>query len=130
MAPMSRRIVQGIVFVSGLVNVLAGLGLIVAPDWFVENIGKFPPVNRHFEGDIGAFIIPLGIGTMLAAREPVRNRLMVTVAAAASVLHALNHVYDAIIASAPAAEWLRDVGPLAAIALGMVGVWWMVRRGE
>ena len=51
-----RRLVQWVVALSGAGYTLTGLSQLFAPRWFFENIGKFPPFNRHYVGDLGAFI--------------------------------------------------------------------------
>jgi hypothetical protein len=81
---------------NGVVYVAIGLALIAAPEWFFTSIGAFPPFNRHYEGDLGSFLLPLGAGFLYAARNPAQNVGLLGVAAAGGLLHALNHVYDAL----------------------------------
>ena len=81
---------------SGVSYVLTGIGLLFFPEWFFQNVGTFPPFNRHYTGDLGTYVLPLGVGLLLAAREGPAGRLLVGVAATATSLHALNPVYDAI----------------------------------
>src|SRR5215213_6714494 len=95
---MRAALVRWAVFFGGLFYVLTGLALLFAPQWFFDNIGTFPPFNRHYEGDLGAFGLPLGVGLMLAARNPAQNRLMIGVGVAVSVVHALNHLYESLVA--------------------------------
>ena len=83
-----------IVLISGIFYALTGLALLFLPTWFYTNVGTFPPFNRHYTGDVGAFALPLGIGMMLAWRDPRQHRLVIGVAAGVSVVHALNHLYD------------------------------------
>jgi hypothetical protein len=59
----------------------SGMALMLAPDWFLSNVGNFPPFNRHYEGDLGTFLLPLGVGFIYAARNPVRNAVLLGVAA-------------------------------------------------
>jgi hypothetical protein len=40
------------------------------PRWFYDNIGPYPPFNRHYEADLGTFLIPLGIAMVIGARNP------------------------------------------------------------
>jgi peptidoglycan/LPS O-acetylase OafA/YrhL len=82
--------------VGGIVYAVSGGALLLAPHAFFEHAGHFPPYNRHYEGDAGAFLLPLGVALLLAARRPARHRLLLAFAAAASLLHALNHGYDAL----------------------------------
>ena len=118
------RVVIGVV---GVGYLLIGLALILTPQWFFENIGPFAPFNRHYEGDLGTFILPIGLGLLSAAREPVRHRLFLAVAAGASLLHAGNHIYEGFIGTTPAGRVLQDTGPLIALGLLLVAAWWGAR---
>ncbi|HET7767166.1 MAG TPA: NmrA family NAD(P)-binding protein, partial [Chloroflexota bacterium] len=102
-----------IVALNGLFYVLAGAALLWATEWFYENVGHFPPFNRHYAGDAGAFSLALGLGLLWAARSLRRHRAIVVTALIASVLHTLNHGYDHLLEGATASHWLSDVGPLA-----------------
>jgi len=84
----------------GLLDAAAGAALQLTPQWFFDNIGRFPPFNRHYEGDAGAFLLPIGVGLLIAAWRPDRYRALVWLALAASWLHAANHVVDALATSA------------------------------
>ena len=110
--------------VAGVGYSLTGLALILAPVWFFDNIGPFAPYNRHYEGDLGMFLLPMGLGLLAAAREPHRHRLLLAVAAAGSLLHAVNHLYDAVIGATPATRVIQDVGPLIALGLLVLAAWW------
>ena len=100
-----------------LLHLATGAALLFAPRWFFDTIGTFPPFNRHYAGDLGAFQVGLGVGLALAARDPARHRLLLVAVAAGNVAHALNHAYDAIIGGVPASIWLSDVGPVALAGL-------------
>lgn len=118
----SRRLWPGPVFnrtvivAGGVFYASSGLALLVAPAWFYRTVGPFPPFNRHYSGDLGAFLLPLGVGLLFAAVDGTRHRLVLLVAAGGSVLHALNHVYDAVREAADplhlaAARARRTAGP-------------------
>jgi len=108
--------VQIILGVSGLFYTLTGLALIFLPTWFFTYIGDFPPFNRHYMGDAGAFILPLGIGLLVAVRQPAAHRGVVLVSAAASLLHALNHAYDDWLVRSPFLHWFAETIPLLIFA--------------
>jgi hypothetical protein len=76
-----------IIGATGLFYLLKGVALLVAPDWFFATIGYYPPYNRHYAGDAGALSLPLGIGLLLAARHPARQRSVVGIGAGVSLLH-------------------------------------------
>lgn len=125
---MSRWERAGLLLVGGL-YALSGLALLLAPSWFFENVGTFPPFNRHYAGDAGSFLLPWGVGLLLVARAAVRQRLVVGLAALASALHAANHLYDDWHAFTDASHFLVDTLPLLAAAL-LLGWLWLRLGGE
>ena len=90
------RLTQLVVAAAGAFYTSTGVALLVAPRWFFENVGDFPPYNRHYAGDAGTFILPLGVVLLFAAARPWRHRWVIAIAAAVSTLHAGNHAYDAV----------------------------------
>lgn len=110
---------QAVVALGGIFYTLVGLTMIAAPMWFFENVGHFAPFNRHFIGDLGTFTLPLGIGLLVASRDPLKHRLFLMVVLAASALHTVNHAFDALIAAEPLSHWLVDVLPLALFAAAL-----------
>ena len=76
---------------------LAGIALLFAPMWFFQTIGHFPPFNQHYERDLGSFLLALGIGLLVIIRNPTRHIWVIRVAALGSVLHVINHIYDAVV---------------------------------
>lgn len=109
---MSKRLISALVWFTGLSYLATGAALLLAPTWFYQYIGHFPPFNRHYIGDLGAFTLPLGAGLLLAARDPFRHRLLLGVAAGVSLLHGVNHAYDAVIGRESLLHWLTDAGPI------------------
>jgi hypothetical protein len=124
--PLRVHLARIVVALAGAGTLLAGITLLLAPVWFFEHIGPYSPFNRHYEGDLGAFLIPLGVGLLIAAREPWRHRLLVAVAASASLLHAGNHVFDSVREQASLGHWLGDTVPLLLLA-GLL-LWVVVTR--
>ena len=110
---------QVVLVVAGAIHLLTGLALMLAPEWFFANVGTFPPYNRHYAGDLGAFQIALGVGLLAAVRDPARHRLLVGVIAAGNLLHTLNHAYDAFMGRAALLYWLADSGPLLVMTLAL-----------
>lgn len=117
------RVAQLIVAVSGVLFLLIALALLFAPRWFFENIGLFPPYNRHYEGDLGAFLFAIGAGLLYAARNPAKHRLIIAVAALGSALHVSNHLFDGITASYSLTHWVTDTAPLVLSAVLLLVAW-------
>ena len=123
-------IAQVVVAIAGLTHLLVGLAMLLVPMWFFVTIGTFPPFNRHYTGDMGAFQLALGAGLLVAARTPARQRLLIAIAAAGNLLHMLNHAYDALISRATLGYWLADTGPLLVLTLALllVSAGWLDRE--
>lgn len=117
------RLARVLVSVSGVLFVLTALALLFAPRWFFETMGGLAPYNRHYEGDLGAFMLPLGAGLLYAARDPAKHRLLIAVAAVGSGLHLLNHVFDGVTGQYTLQHWLTDTAPLAVAAALLVAAW-------
>lgn len=122
-----KRIVQAIVGLAGAFYYLTGIALLFAPGWFFLHIGRFPPFNQHYEGDLGSFLLALGIGLLVAASNPSRHIWVIRVAAIGSLLHAGNHVYDALVGSATLSDWLGQIVPLLVFALVLLVISWAYR---
>ncbi len=109
--------IQIIIGVSGLFYTLTGLALLFLPTWFFTYIGNFPPFNRHYMGDAGAFALALGIGLLIAIRQPKAHRSLILITAVASLIHALNHAYDDWLVRSPLTHWFYETIPLIIFAL-------------
>lgn len=126
----SMRGASALIGLVGLVDTAAGAALLLAPEWFYENVGTFPPFNRHYAGDGGAFLLPIGIGLLVAAQEPARHRNLLMLALGASWLHAFNHAYDGLVHAGEGRASLMDALTIAGIAIALsVGAWlsWRMR---
>ena len=88
---------RSIAVVLGLFNMVLALALLFAPRWFFENIGNYPPFNRHYLGDTGSFLLVLGLMLLLAARDPARHRVMIVLVGVGSLVHAMNHTVEDLI---------------------------------
>lgn len=117
-----------LILVAGLNYVLSGLALLLAPTWFFENIGTFGTFNRHYLGDLGAFLLPMGIGLLVAVRQTRQHYLLIAVVAAGNIIHASNHIYDAILGEEDLAHWLSDTIPLVFFAVIFMLVFWDRRQ--
>jgi hypothetical protein len=112
----SSAFVRAVVITAGIFYAFTGLALLVAPQWFFETIGNFPPFNRHYMGDLGAFLLPVGLGLLAASRDPGRYLALIGAVAGANLIHAINHVYDAVRDAQPLSFWLIDTVPLILLA--------------
>lgn len=114
MGPLSHRRRMFVQFVMGLTGVTytaSGAALLLFPTWFLENVGRFAPFNRHYMGDAGAFVLALGVGIWLIRRDPWNHMPMFLAGLVATQLHALNHLYDAGMGLSDLGHILRDALP-------------------
>jgi hypothetical protein len=115
----------------GVLYVFSGVTLLFAPVWFLERVGTFPPFNRHYMGDAGSFVLALGIGLLVAARDPIRQRILIAIGLVGTLLHTANHAYgDLVLAELPPAEIARDLLPLAVYAGLLVIAYVMVAEPQ
>src|SRR5271166_6652789 len=91
------RWVAVVLVVLGVLALSNGLEMLLAPVWWYQSVPGVPetgPLNAHLVADGGTFNIPIGLGLILAARDPHRNVLMIAIAAGAGVLHSCLHLYS------------------------------------
>src|SRR5262245_25611396 len=86
--------VRTIAAVIGLFYVASALALLLTPEWFLDNIGNYPPFNRHYLGDTGSFLLVLGLMLLWAARDPARHPVMIALVGVGSLVHAMNHIVE------------------------------------
>ncbi len=119
---------RALVAFSGIFYLLTGLTQLIAPVWFYDNIGTLPPFNRHYIGDLGSFLLPLGIGLLVAAKNPRAHRLLVGVAALGGLLHTVNHLYDEL--ASPLGQVPLQSPLLLLFALSLALVWFTERQSK
>lgn len=88
------RFATGVAALAGLFFVAFGLWAFLAPVSFYERIATFPPYNRHFMHDVGAFQIGLGAALLAALRW--RDALFVVLlgVGVGAAVHVLSHIID------------------------------------
>jgi hypothetical protein len=88
------RTVRAFAVAAGALTLALGLWAFLSPQSFYDQIATWPPYNKHFLHDVGAFQAGLGATLILAAF--VGDALVVALSGAAlgSVIHALAHFID------------------------------------
>ena len=93
------------------------------PDWFL-----FAPYHRTYERLLGTIFGSLGIGLLLALRDPARNAgVFAVVGLTAGSLGAAT-IYSLVFDGASASHWLTTVLLLAAISVALVVTYTRLRR--
>ena len=109
--------------------VTAGL-LLLAPLWFFENVGDYPPYNRHFIGDAGSFMLALGLVLLWAVRDPIRYRPMIAIVGAASLVHAINHIIDDFILNPSTFSIMSNMALFIIAFAILLAAWWAVPQSQ
>jgi hypothetical protein len=112
-------IARGVIAFVGFVDIAAALALLVVPEWFYTRYAEFPPFNRHYAGDAGAFLLGIGLALVLAARNPRRYVALLLIGVAVSWLHALNHLYDAFEHPGTGRAGVSDAAVIVGIAFAL-----------
>jgi hypothetical protein len=88
------RVLRAAVLVLALISIAAGLWALIDARSFYLDAATYPPYNRHFIHDLGAF--QLGLGACLALSLVAGDALAVVLAgnAVANVAHFFAHVAD------------------------------------
>jgi Mn2+/Fe2+ NRAMP family transporter len=86
---------QRVIAVLFAVALLAsGLWAMLAPESFYATVAQYPPYNRHFIHDIGAFM--LGLGATLGFGLALADALLVALAgnSIGAIAHFISHLVD------------------------------------
>ena len=93
------------------------------PDWFL-----FAPYHRTYERLVGTILGALGIGLLLALRDPERNAgVYAVIGLTAGSIDAAT-IYSLVFDSAASTHWFTTVPLLGAIALALVVTYTRLRR--
>jgi hypothetical protein len=103
------KVARGVALAVGVVFLASGLWAFLAPQSWFDNIGNYPPYNKHFVHDLGAFQIGLGATALLALMWKAPLLAALAANAVAAIFHFASHLID------------RDMGGRAAdpIMLGL-----------
>jgi len=88
----------------------------------------FTPHNRSYERMIASVLIALGLGLLLALRDPVRNAGVFAIAGLTTGLLGASVVYALIVDGADPLHWVAQVPILAAITVTLVITYTRLRR--
>ena len=112
-----------------LMYLLPGVALVLVPEWSYKTFAEFQPFNRHFLGDAGVFSFAIGVGLLMAVRNPIQHRATLAVGAVSALLHLLNHLYDDVIVDGGNFGHLLNTSLPLAITAGLL-IWLYYDRGD
>jgi hypothetical protein len=105
-------------------QLLLGLLLWLAPGFFFDEIGPYPPRNDHYMADLATFYLALGAVALVAVRRPSWRVPVLAFALVHYTLHSLNHLID--IGEADP-SWLGPAN-FASLLLTTLLLGWMLRH--
>ena len=91
---VAERIVRGVLVAGAGFFLLIGAWALIDPASFYAQVATFPPYNRHFLHDVGAFNLGIGAALALGLTGLPGRRVALWAAAFAAVLHAGSHFAD------------------------------------
>jgi hypothetical protein len=106
--------------------VVTGALALVAPDRFFDLIGHYGIENSHYVGDVGAFMLGLGVAVGIAIVRPGWRAPVLWLGALWCGFHAINHAFDTGEARSEGRGWSDTV----LIALGALLSAWLARVSE
>jgi len=115
--------------VLGASSLLTALLMVADPSGFLDEVGGFGAANDHLVRDVATWVAAYGAALLIAVRLLSWRVPVLALGVAQGVLHAVNHLADAGIAS-PSWKGLANVAVLGGITL--VTAWLLVaaRREE
>jgi len=121
---LSNTIARVLVGLCAVFLLGSGLFALLAPEAFYNMAAMYPPYNRHFIHDIGAFMLGLGAGLALALF--LTDALLVALGATAvgGVAHFLSHLADRELGGLPTDPLTFGVFALVVVGLTV----WRIRR--
>jgi hypothetical protein len=88
------KVARGIAVAVGATFLLSGLWAFLAPQSWFDNIGNYPPYNKHFVHDLGAFQIGLGGMALLSLLWKAPLLAALAANAVAAIFHLASHLID------------------------------------
>lgn len=83
-----------VVLAAGIVTLAAGIWAFADPASFYEQLATFPPYNRHFIHDIGAFQIGTGVTLLITLRWKDAFFVVLSGSAVGTLFHFVAHLAD------------------------------------
>jgi hypothetical protein len=123
---ISERALKAILVVIAAYHIVIGLLALVAPDTFFDQIGHYGIENSHYVGDVGAFILALGVAVGISIWRASWRAPILWLGALWYGFHAINHVFDTGEAKSEGRGW----GDSLAIAFGGAAAAWLARVSE
>jgi hypothetical protein len=113
---------KALLVVFAVVQLVIGILLWAAPDFFFEEIGPYGTRNDHYMGDAATWYLALGAAVLVAVSKASWRVPLLALAFIQYALHSLNHLIDVGEADP---SWLGPAN-LVSLVLGTVLLGWML----
>ena len=107
----------------GVIQLLTGALLWLAPGFFYDEIGPYGPRNDHYMADLATWYLALGVVLFVAIRRTAWRVPVLCVLVLQYALHTVNHLIDV---SEADPGWLGPAD-LASLVLTTILLGWMLR---
>jgi presenilin-like A22 family membrane protease len=85
---------RGLLIAFAVGQLVLGLLLWLAPGFFFDEIGPYPPRNDHYMADVSTFYLALGAAALVAVSRASWRVPVLALAFVQYALHSLNHLID------------------------------------
>lgn len=123
---LTERTLRWTLIATGAYHVATGALAMIAPDSFFDDIGRYGAENSHYVGDVGSFVLAVGMALLAAAWRPAWRTPLLTLVAVWYGLHAVNHAFDTGEARSEARGWLDT----ALLVLGALFAAYLARAAD
>lgn len=119
--PRAQLVSNLVVAAFGLLTLALGIWALIDPSSFFDNVADWPPYNRHFIHDVGAFQVGLG-AVLLFALIWQGDAVLAALGGAAigGTLHWVSHLTDEELGGSDADPYLLGI---IALILVLTFVW-------
>jgi hypothetical protein len=124
----TETLLRGAILAGAAFFVVVGAWALGAPASFYHHVASFPPYNRHFLHDVGAFQLGLGAALLLALTAWSGRLVALWAVTVASVLHAVSHVLDRDLGGRGSDPVLLSLAAAAFLLVAVLGTRKEVRR--
>ncbi len=128
-------IVSTLLWILAVFSIGNGIAMFFFPHaWFFDLVPGVPETgsfNAHLVQDGGTFNLAIGVGLVLAARNPLRHAAAVIVAAIASAMHSILHLYSHAAGILSLDHLGTEIGGIYLPTLVLIAIAaWAMRRPE
>jgi peptidoglycan/LPS O-acetylase OafA/YrhL len=116
----TERFVRVVLVAGAAFFLVVGAWAFIDPASFYDELAEYPPYNRHFLHDVGAFQLGIGASLALAFVGWEGRRVALWGAAVASGFHAASHFIDTELGGRDSDPWLLSLLTVVLVAAAIL----------